>query len=121
LNVQDDIIGQEKYLLSFATYISIDDLAEMVKKLKGIMIPAHIDRPSNSIISNLGMIPENLKFTTLEISRHHNVDAYQETYSNYQLIQNSDAHDLGYIGICNRTIELDEKTIDRLIDKLLST
>ena len=32
------------------------------------MIPAHIDRKSNSILSNLGFIPEDLDLATLEIS-----------------------------------------------------
>ena len=31
------------------------------------MIPAHIDRPANSLISNLGFVPENSKFTCVEV------------------------------------------------------
>jgi len=114
-NQKDDIIRQERKLLSFATDISIDQLRFIVEEHNGIMIPAHIDRASNSIISNLGIIPDSLKLETLEISRHTSLEDYKEKFSNYQLIQNSDAHDLGFIGICNQTIEVPEKTIDSFI------
>ncbi|MDA3847529.1 MAG: PHP domain-containing protein [Vallitaleaceae bacterium] len=118
LNNADTVIRQEEKLLSFATDLSINQLVAIVEAHNGVMIPAHIDRPSNSIISNLGMIPDDIQLGTLEISRHQSLEAYQHVYSNYRLIQNSDAHDLGFIGICNQTIELPEKTTIALIRAL---
>jgi PHP family Zn ribbon phosphoesterase len=117
-NEEDDVIGEETRLLSFATDLSIDDILDIANEYKGVMIPAHIDRPSYSIISNLGMIPENLTLTTLEISRHNELEKYVNLYNNYRVIQNSDAHDLGYIGTCDQYIELKENTAKILIEEL---
>lgn len=119
LNEEDDIIGEEARLLSFATDLSIDDLFNIVERHNGVMIPAHIDRPSYSVISNLGMIPENLKITTLEISRHSSLEEYAKKYPSYRLLQSSDAHDLGYIGIANQYLELDDISGDTVIKSLI--
>lgn len=118
LNGKDESIGQLDRLLMFATNLSIDDLVYQVSEHNGIVIPAHIDRPSYSVISNLGMIPTNLKLSTLEISRFAKYDEYARQYETYQIIQNSDAHELGYIGICNQSIEVKEKSIEAIMEKL---
>lgn len=118
LNAQDEIVGRLDKLLTFATDLSIDDLQKLVESYNGAFIPAHIDRPSYSIISNLGMIPENMQLSTLEISRFADYEAYAQMYNNYLLLQSSDAHDLGYIGICDRQIEVHDKTTESVIRAL---
>lgn len=115
---EDEIIGNVDRLLSFATSLSIDDVFDLTMVNNGVAIPAHIDRPSYSVISNLGMIPENINFKTLEISQYADYDEYETKYYNYKLIQSSDAHDLGYIGICNRQIEVKNKSIQAIISSL---
>lgn len=120
-NSEDDEIGQVDKLLSFATNISLDELLELCRINNGLCIPAHIDRPSYSIISNLGMIPEHMRISTLEISRHSKMGAYREKYSNYRLIQSSDAHELAFIGICEQTLEVKEKTIVEILNVLRTT
>ena len=118
MNEEDDVIGQVDRLLSFATAISVDDLVTMVAEAGGVCIPAHIDRPSYSIISNLGMLPEHLSFPTLEISRFSELAAYEEQYSNHLLIRSSDAHELGFIGATGYQLEVSEKSIKAVIDRL---
>jgi hypothetical protein len=117
-NDEDDQIGTMNRLLSFACDLSLDQVVQLCLEHDGVCIPAHIDRPSYSIISNLGMIPENIDFPTLEISRHNAVESYITQYPNHLIIQNSDAHDLGYIGSCNKTINVPEKTLEAILKKL---
>lgn len=117
-NSQDDQIGHVDKLLSFACDFSLDELVALCESVDGVCIPAHIDRPSYSIVSNLGMVPEYLGFKTLEISRHSKLDDYRERYQGYQLIQSSDAHDLGYIGSCHQYIDIPEKSVSAVIKKL---
>lgn len=117
-NYEDEIIGRVDRLLIGATKLSINDLFELVKIHKGAFIPAHIDRPSYSIISNLGMIPANMELSSLEVSRHVNYEDYKMKYLNYLILQSSDAHDLGYIGICNSEIDVNEKSIKSILDKI---
>lgn len=117
-NSEDDEVGKVDRLLSFATDISLDDLFELCESKQGICIPAHIDRPSNSIISNLGMIPEHMTFPTLEISRHSDLSDYTKKYKKYRVIQSSDAHDLGSIGVSEGKLTIKEKSIDGVLTAL---
>lgn len=118
LDAQDEIIGQEERLLTFSTDLSIDEIQKLVIENEGAFIPAHIDRPSYSILSNLGMIPSNMHISTLEISRFSNFESYEQTYGDYLLLQSSDAHDLGHIGICSRQIEVSERSVLSVIKAL---
>ena len=90
---QDSVSGELDKLLLQATPYSIDNIADMARNAGGCAVPAHINRPSFSILSNLGFIPSGL-FNTVEISQSHprpNID------QNLSIIYSSDAHDLGAI------------------------
>jgi hypothetical protein len=58
----------EERLLATSTSLSLEQVAAGVQSSGGICIPAHIDRPSYSILSNLGFVPQDLPVTGLEIS-----------------------------------------------------
>ncbi|PKM50137.1 MAG: phosphoesterase [Firmicutes bacterium HGW-Firmicutes-7] len=117
-NSEDDIIGKEERLLTQATELSLNEVIKLVQFHKGVCIPAHIDRPSYSIISNLGMIPSNMNLPTLEISRHANYETLAKQFSNYSILQSSDSHELGFIGICNRQIEVATKSVRGIIERI---
>jgi hypothetical protein len=38
--------------------------------IEGLCVPAHVDRPSFSILNNLGFIPPELPIAGIEVSRH---------------------------------------------------
>lgn len=115
---EDEPIGQNDRLLSFSTMISVDDLLPLVDRFEGVCIPAHIDRPSYSIISNLGMLPEHLSFPTLEVSRFTDLAKYRDQYPNHRIIQASDAHDLETIGSGAFTLEVEEKSVEAVFKAL---
>jgi PHP family Zn ribbon phosphoesterase len=58
----------EERLLATSTSLSVEQVAEGVVALGGMCIPAHIDRPSYSILSNLGFVPQGLRVAGLEIT-----------------------------------------------------
>ena len=118
LDESDEEVGRVDRLLSFATGISIDQLVDKVRTIGGVCIPAHVDRPSYSIISNLGMLPEHLSLPVLEISRFSNPLDYQESYPSHMLIQSSDAHELGFVGICEKKLVVAEKSIKGVLEVL---
>ncbi len=91
---EDNVIGEEQYLLSNATDISIEDAPGIVEGFDGICYPAHIDRSANGIISVLGTFPQTPKFTCAELHSGENLDEYAGRYSlqNKQIIISSDAH-----------------------------
>jgi len=115
---KDEVTGKVDKLLSFATNLTINEVFKLASDLGGVVVPAHIDRPSYSIISNLGMIPSNIPVKSLGISRFADFNCYSEQYNQYLILQSSDAHELGHIGICNRSLEIEEKSIDCILNRL---
>lgn len=100
MDENDMIIGEEQRMLITATSLSVDDICAAVRGLGGVVIPAHVDRSSYSMISNLGFIPEELGFRYLEISKDCERYEYRSSHPEldmYRLIQSSDAHYLGDI------------------------
>jgi PHP family Zn ribbon phosphoesterase len=105
VNENEDIIYTEEKLLINAVRISIDELEAFVHSNNGIFIPAHIDRMKNSIYSQLGFLPDNLKADALEISKRSSPGKFAEEHPEilpFTLLTNSDAHYPGHIGaVCN--------------------
>lgn len=120
-NAADEIIGKEDKLLLSSAALSVNDVFVLVSGLGGICIPAHVDRPSFSIISNLGFIPPTLKVKTIEISKKHTMEATYKKYpflSKFKFIISSDAHYLQDISEREFFIELDCLTVSKLFDEL---
>jgi PHP family Zn ribbon phosphoesterase len=95
IDESENIVYTEKKLLSNALDVSIEELEEFVHKNEGIFIPAHIDRTKNSIYSQLGIFPENLRADALEISWRSSREAFalgKPELSGYSLVTNSDSH-----------------------------
>ena len=74
LNAADEIIGYEPYLLINATAISIEEVVPLVRRFGGICYPAHIDKSSTSVFSNLGYFSAHWGFSTVEIACRENVE-----------------------------------------------
>lgn len=101
----DEYIAKEERLLTIASKLSFNEVVEGVTKLGGMVIPAHVDRPANSIIGQLGFIPTDAGFNIIEISRNTTVGKVLEKYpylSKYSYITGSDSHYLTDIGKCGR-------------------
>ena len=108
LDENDQIIAYEEYTLMLSMNISIDKAIDMSIGYNGIAFPAHINRPSNSVISNLGFIPENWSIGAVEIFRHKENNELIEKYSKkYKIIANSDAHYLKDISEAENFMDLE--------------
>jgi hypothetical protein len=60
--------GRNRRLLIGATTLPIEQALEVAHGLNGVCIASHVDRPSFSIISQLGFVPEGLALDALEVS-----------------------------------------------------
>ena len=121
MDAADNIIGKlEKLLLSSSTY-SINEIFELVSKHGGICIPAHVDRLSYSIISNLGFIPPNLKVDAVEISKNSTLESALEKMpfiKCYNHIISSDAHYLWDINEREYFVEMEYISVSQLFEAL---
>lgn len=96
----DQLIGTEPYLLINAAEISFDSLGKLMKEYHGIYIPAHIDKNSNSLISNLGFIPPDSTFACAEFKDTGKFEEYRRKHpylNGCNIITDSDAHALEYL------------------------
>ncbi|MBM7581939.1 hypothetical protein JOD02_000776 [Caldicoprobacter guelmensis] len=95
MDEKDQIIGQREDLLLSSVELSVEQVVYQVLQRKGIVVPAHVDRTSYSIISQLGFIPTNLPFKVLEFSKFDT--NYTMYFREYKRVYSSDAHQLGQI------------------------
>lgn len=96
----EKVVEREEYLLINATTIGFSDVYEIVTAYRGVMIPAHIDKNSNSVISNLGFLPPDSRFSCVEFTKLENRELFvpNNPYLHQcNVISDSDAHNLGQI------------------------
>jgi 3',5'-nucleoside bisphosphate phosphatase len=67
INEKEEIVGTIPYYLGASVNFSIDKIFSLLNKKDWLIIPSHINRCKNSLISQLGFIPD-LPFDALEIS-----------------------------------------------------
>lgn len=126
----DEVVGEEEYLLINASYLSLEEAFDQVRKRGGVCYPAHIDRASNGIIAMLGDFPPEPRFTAFELNDEASLQdclARHEVLSERALVHvaASDAHYLTDIAEDGFAVELDDEPYssqrvrDRLIDFLL--
>ena len=111
LDKDDNVVGQEKYLLSNATTISVEEAPAIVSKFNGICYPAHIDRESNGIIATLGTFPKTPHFKCAELHFGENKEKYISDFdlSDKLFIVSSDAHCLTDIRDKENYFELEDE------------
>ncbi len=120
-NEQDEPSGTLDKLLISATSIPFSGVAEALKPYGGIMIPAHIDKGSNSLISNLGFIPPDSAFTMAEFHDITNKDSFIQRFpylQNCDFLTSSDAHYLNDINEPIHFIEAKDNSAEAIFERL---
>lgn len=119
MNEADLCIGTEENLLINSTRLSFDVLWDLVVgQYGGVMVPAHIDKTANSLISNLGFVPPESKFQTVELHDMNKLSGLQKNnpYLNQcRVICDSDAHDLGHIHEPEWKMPVKERSVEAVI------
>lgn len=111
-SADDEPTGTEPLLLVTASGISVDEVLPLCRRFCGTAFPAHIDRPSFSVVSSLGDIPP-VGFAAVEITAAGDVDALLQAHEQARgkpLLLDSDAHYLDQLGLHEPWIEVDDPT-----------
>ena len=117
----DNIIYEEEKALIMALDIDIESVSEKVLSMGGIFIPAHIDRSKNSIFSQLGFIPFDLKYSALEISWRTSFEKFIEKYpklNKAHFIRCSDAHYLEDIGKVYTELKMEKPDWENFVNAI---
>ncbi len=96
------ILGEIPKALFSATELSTEEVFDAARAIGGLVIPSHIDRPSFSIVMQLGFLPD-LPFDAVECV---SLPCEADTYG-IPLITNSDAHFPDDIGTRPSCLEME--------------
>ena len=120
---EENVLDQVEHLLINALDLPLLELQQQVFAMGGIFIPAHIDRPSFSLSSQLGFVPDKLKVHAMELSYYCKRDNYKfledcPWFSDFNFIQSSDAHFVQDIAKINSVLEMPFFSFDNFKDAL---
>ena len=119
MDEKDEITGCEERLLITASGLSCAKAVNTVSQYGGVCYPAHIDRSSFSILSNLGTIDESYGFTCAEVYDMSALDKLKEKHpyiSSLKILTDSDAHYLENMRIPEGcTIEVEDNSIESIL------
>jgi len=123
MNEDDRVIGHEPNLLINATNITFDECYDLITGHKGVMVPAHIDKDTTSLMSNLGFVPPDSKFKCIEVknlANLHRIKKDNPYLEGCRVITDSDAHYLEHIHEPEYTLPVAEKSIQGVLDALVT-
>jgi hypothetical protein len=117
MDEEDNPTGELEKLLINATRFSIGEVFKRVRSHGGVPIPAHIDKSSYSVLSNLGMIPPELGVKTVEVSPIGVKKGFVPPGDTpYRVITDSDAHALEVFSEHTaRELELSERSVGEIL------
>lgn len=95
VNEFDEVAHFNDKLLIGATQLKLHEVVDQVHRLGGLSIASHVDRPSYSILSQLGFIPPDLELDALEVSYRSSPESFMGCVpggERLSLITSSDAH-----------------------------
>ena len=112
----DRVLGEEDAFLAGASSIGIYEAAALAKSFGGAAFPAHIDRPSFSLLSNLGLWDPAMGFPAAEISRNCPPDLFDRPdLRGVSHFDGSDAHYLDQILDAHQHMALPARTPQAVI------
>jgi PHP family Zn ribbon phosphoesterase len=92
-----DFVRYNERLLATSTSLSVEQVAAKVDERGGLCIAAHVDRPSYSLLANLGFVPEGIRLAAVEITpgaRAEDMRRLHPSLAGYPFIYSGDVHRL---------------------------
>jgi PHP family Zn ribbon phosphoesterase len=115
-NEFDEVEGFNDRLLIGAVQIALADLVKEVHRLGGLSIASHVDRPSFSVLSQLGFVPKDVALDGLEVSPHTDKTSARGIPGGEEvaLVSFSDAHFLGDVGKASTSFLMEAPCVDEI-------
>ena len=109
----DEITGEEPYHLLNAIDVDIDGLYDEVHRIGGLFVPAHVNKSSTSLMSQLGFVPPDLRADGLEINKFTTRDDFVKKFAylkRFNFITDSDAHFIPDVGSVYNVIHMEHRS-----------
>lgn len=116
-NEDNEVLGENPRLLIGATRLGLADIVRQTHALDGLSVSAHVDRPANGIINQLGFIPPDLMIDAVEVSRRIALPRARQVLPDIgdrPCITSSDAHYLKDIGAAHTVLRMATATIEEI-------
>lgn len=116
LDAAGNIIGSETKMLAASTAFNLYGIIQLIKRHRGIAVAAHVNRPSFSVLRQLGFFPKDAGFDAIEIfTRARSKEQLIKEHSyGLPVFSSSDSHFLADIGSCITMLEMFEPTFNEL-------
>ncbi len=114
VNADDEIEELEWRMLGTPTKRTLGEIGDKTHALGGLFIACHVDRPTFSVFSQLGVLSGNEGFDALELSRTAIESTWRIRTGTMPLIRSSDSHNLDDIGLVWTEADLTEFSIAEL-------
>lgn len=121
MDSRDGVTGTQDKLLTMASNVSVSHVYDIVESYGGVCYPAHIDRSSFSVISNLGMITPDMSFSAVEMTDKADIITMKNGHpilNSAKIMHGSDAHYLEDMKESEHTLDIPENTAEAVIDYL---
>ena len=114
---QGRALGRESRALALATSLSLEEAVVLIHEFRGLAIPAHIERPSFSVYSQLGDLPRWIPFDAVEVSPvAQRPIGLREKFARYgfPMVGSSDSHFLHEVGRARTLMDAEGATFEEL-------
>lgn len=109
-------------MLINAVDADLDTLYNVVHEIGGLFVPAHINKSTTSLTSQLGFVPPDIKADALEISKHITKEAFLKKNAylkRFSFFKSSDAHYIDNIGEAYSVFNMYDLSFDEFKRTLL--
>lgn len=98
VNARGEIEELEWRLLGAPTRLSLVEVGDAVRACGGLLVASHVDRPTFSFFSQLGVMSGDEGFDAMELSAHARESDWRARTAPLPMLRSSDAHYLHQIG-----------------------
>ena len=116
LDARGHVVGTESRMLGAASTFGLSDTVRLIHGHDGLAVAAHMDRPSFSVIGQLGFLPPEAEFDAVEVSaagvaagRHVAMGCW-----GLPIVASSDSHFLSELGTCWSWFEMEAPCFSEL-------
>ena len=109
----EEIVGEEPYHLLNAIDVDIDGLYDEVHRIGGLFVPAHVNKSTTSLTSQLGFVPPDIRADGLEINKFITGDEMVKKFAylkRFNFITDSDAHFIPDVGSVYNVIHMEHRS-----------